>query len=63
NIWDIRNGAIFATEQEPMQGWSPVSTGAFEGAPGETDILWRDAGGALVEWSFGLHQADLVPFT
>jgi hypothetical protein len=61
NFWTMRAGVIFETAQTLMQGSSVVAKGTFEGAPGEQDLIWREAAtDALAEFSFGAHPSDFL---
>jgi hypothetical protein len=61
NVWNTRSGVIWDTATIAAQGWDVVARGAFEGAPGEQDLLWRNSvTGQLVEWGFGIHQGDVL---
>ena len=61
NVWKMASGMIADTSTVAALGWEVVARGAFEGAPGEQDLLWRNTStGALVEWAFGAHASDVL---
>ena len=44
-----------------LPGWDVVARGAFEGAPGGQNLLWRNAStSALVEWASASIRATFL---